>query len=63
MNEKVKAQQSETELQREAFQGIKGRTPQTDRELRRVAFYSRGQSRHRVSAFVWYSMGRGALVN
>jgi hypothetical protein len=33
MSDKEKTQKSETELQREAFQGIKGRLPQTDREL------------------------------
>ena len=33
MSEKDKAQKSETELLREAFQGITGRLPATDREL------------------------------
>ena len=33
MNEKGKAEKSETEFQREAFQGFNGRPPETDREL------------------------------
>ena len=55
-------QKSERDLQRDAFEGIKGRQPQSDRELDDWLATDDEKSGHHVCARVSLAMGRSRSV-